>query len=88
MSRAVDVPRKVNAGGGNDVTQEGELGDASVLDLVVMKAVDSLLVGTIEQAKRIEVAKQGPDSELRLEGIGRRGGLGHRSGGKCGGGSH
>ncbi len=41
VSRIINVSREVDAGAGDDVTQEAELGDASVLDLDVAEAVES-----------------------------------------------
>jgi hypothetical protein len=70
----------VDTGTGDDVAQEGKLGDASVLYLDVMEAVESLLVGAIKQAKGIEEAERGLGSELGLEGVEGRGSLGRRRG--------
>ena len=50
VSGVVDVTGEVDSGAGHDLSQEGELGDASVLDLDITEAVESLLVGAIEQA--------------------------------------
>ena len=85
MSRVVDVAREVDTGMGENVAQEGKLGDASVLYLDVTEAVESLLVGVIEQAEGIEEAKRGLGSKLGLEGVEGRGSLGHGSGGERGG---
>jgi hypothetical protein len=49
----------VGAGAGDEVAQEGELGDASVLDLDETEAVELLLVGAIEQAEGIKEAERG-----------------------------
>jgi len=59
VSRVVDVTREVGAGAGDEVAQEGELGDASVLDLDETEAVELLLVGAIEQAEGIKEAERG-----------------------------
>jgi len=67
---------------GDDVAQEGKLGDASVFYLDVTEAVESLLVGAIEQAEGIEEAERGLGSELGLEGVEGRGSLGRGGGGK------
>ena len=85
MSRVVDVSREVDAAAGHDLAKEGELADASVLELDEAEAVESLLVGVIEQAEGIEEAKRGLGSELGLEGVEGRGGLGHGGGGERGG---
>jgi len=88
VSRVVDVAREVDTGAGDDVSQEGELGNASVLDLDVTEAVESLLVGAIKQAEGVEEAERGLGSELGLEGVEGRGGLGRGGGGKGSGRSH
>ncbi len=88
MSRVVDVAREVDAGAGHDLAKEGELADASVLELDEAEAVESLLVGVIEQAEGIEEAERGLGSELGLEGVEGRGGLGRGGGGKGSGRSH
>ena len=72
----------MDTGTGDDVAQEGKLGDASVLYLDVTEAVESLLVGAIEQAEGIEEAERGLGSELGLEGVEGRGSLGRGGGGK------
>jgi len=82
VSRVVDVAREVDTGMGDDVAQEGKLGDASVFYLDVTEAVESLLVGAIEQAEGIEEAERGLGSELGLEGVEGRGSLGRGGGGK------
>ena len=82
VPRVVDVAREVDTGAGDDVSQEGDLGNASVLDLDVTEAVESLLVGAIKQAEGIEEAERGLGSELGLEGVEGRGGLGRGGGGK------
>ena len=58
-----------------------------MLDLDVTETVESLLVRAIEQAEGIEETERGLGSELGLEGIEGRGGLGHGGGGKGSGGS-
>ena len=72
----------MDTGTGDDVAQEGKLGDASVLYLDVTEAVESLLVGAIEQAEGNEEAERGLGSELGLEGVEGRGSLGRGGGGK------
>merc|ERR1719223_1799094 len=86
VTRVVDVSGKVDSGTGDDVAEEGELSDTSVLDLDVTETVEALL-GDIagEHAEGIEESKGGLDSELILEGVDGRGGLGHRGRGESGG---
>jgi hypothetical protein len=54
----------VEAGAGGDLAEEGELADSSVLELDESEAVESLLIGVVEQAERIEEAEGwlGPSS--------------------------
>ena len=88
VSRVVDVSGKVESGAGHDLAQEGELGDASVLDLDVTEAVEALLGDVAgEHAEGIEESERGLDAELVLEGADGRGGLGHWGGGESGGGA-
>ena len=67
VSRVVDVSREVDTGAGDDVAQEGKLGDASVLDLDVTEAVESLLVGAVQKAEGVEESDGRLGSELTLE---------------------
>ena len=53
-----DCAREAESGAGGDLAQEGELADAAVLQLDEAEAVETLLVGIIEQAKGIEEAKR------------------------------
>jgi hypothetical protein len=53
----------------DDVTKEGKLGDTAVLDFDISKTVESLLVGIVKEAKRIEETKRSLCAKLRLEGI-------------------
>ena len=48
MSGVIDIPGQVDAGAGDDLTEECELRDASVLDLDVTQAVESILVGIVK----------------------------------------
>jgi hypothetical protein len=84
----VDVSRKVESSAGHDLAQEGELGNASVLDLDVTEAVEALL-GDIarEHAEGVEETERGLGAELVLEGADGRGGLCHGGGGESGGGA-
>ena len=58
-----------------------------MLDLDVSEAVESLLVGVVEEAKRIEESKRSLGSELALEGIELGGGLAGLGRGESGGGA-
>merc|ERR1719390_526534 len=80
VTGVVDVSGKVDAGAGDDVTEEGKLGDAAVLDLDVTEAVEALLVGTVEEAEGVEETEGGLDAELTLEG----GGVSDGGGGTAG----
>ena len=80
VTGVVDVSGKVDAGAGDDVTEEGKHGDAAVLDLDVTEAVEALLVGTVEEAEGVEETKGGLDAELSLEG----GGVSDGGGGTAG----
>jgi len=89
VSRVVNVSGKVDSGAGHDLAQEGELGDASMLDLDVTEAVKALLGDVArEHAEGIKESERGLDAELVLEGADGRGGLGHWSGGEGGGGAN
>ena len=86
VSRVVDVAREVDTGAGDDVAQEGELGDASVLDLDVTEAVESLLVGAVQKAEGVEESEGGLGSELTLKSPEGCGGLASRYRGEGSGG--
>jgi hypothetical protein len=88
ISGAVDASGKVDSGTGDDVSKEGKLGNTSVLDLNITESVETLLVGIIEESKRIEKSKWGLNSNLSLESSEGSGGLGYlgRSEGGGGGG--
>jgi hypothetical protein len=83
-SGGVDVSWKVDSVTGHDLSEEGKLGDTSVLDLYVTKTVETFLVGIVKESKRIEESKWWLGSELRLEGAEGGGGLGNL--GRCEGG--
>ena len=85
VSGVVNVSGKVDSGTGDDVTQEGELGDTSVLDLDVTETVETLLVGVIEESEGVEESKRGLDTELVLEGGEGGGGLAGLGRGESGG---
>ena len=89
MSRVVDVSGKVDSGAGHNLAQEGELGDAPMLDLDVTEAVKALLGDVArEHAEGIKESERGLDAELVLEDVDGRGGLGHWGGGEGGGGAN
>ena len=75
VSGLVDASAEVDSGAGDDVSEEGKLGDTSVLDLDVSEALESLLVGVVKEAKRIEESERSLGSELGLEGVELGGGL-------------
>merc|ERR1719384_984809 len=81
-----DGAREVDAGAGDDLTEERELRDASVLDLDVPEAIEAVLVGVVEEAEGVPEPEGGLGAELGLERVqGDRGGpLG--DGGEGGGG--
>ncbi|KAL7548381.1 hypothetical protein ACHAWF_014191, partial [Thalassiosira exigua] len=86
VSGVVDVSGEVDSGAGHDLAEEGELGDAAVLDLHVTEAVEALLGHVAaEHAEGVEEAERGLGAELVLEGVEGRGGLGHGGGGEGGG---
>ena len=58
-ARVVDGSRKTNSGGGNDVSENSQLGDTSVLELNVTEAVEAILVSIGEHTKRIEESDRG-----------------------------
>ena len=86
MSSLVDVSTEVGSGTGDDVAKEGKLSDTAVLDLNVTKAVESLLVGFVEESERIEESDRGLGAKLSLEGVERGGGLAGLDRGEGGGG--
>ncbi|KAL7544053.1 hypothetical protein ACHAXR_013492, partial [Thalassiosira sp. AJA248-18] len=85
VSSIIDVAWEVDASTGDDVTQEGELGDAAVLDLDGTKAIETGLVGIVEESEGVEETEGGLGTELGLEGVQGRGGLGNRCGSEGGG---
>ena len=87
VTGVVDVTGKVDSVTGDDLAKEGKLTDTSVLDLDVTEAVETLLVGILKKAKRIEEAKRGLDTKLGLEGVESGGGLANLGGGEGGGGT-
>jgi len=67
VSSSVDGSRKVESSTGGDLSEEGKLGNTSVLDLDVSETVEPLLVGIVKESKRIVEAKRRLGSELALE---------------------
>jgi hypothetical protein len=89
VTRVVNVSRKVDSGAGDDLSEEGKLTDASVLDLDVTKAVEAFLVFTRKLSEGIEESKRGLGTEFALEGHGEGAGLdGLLRGGESGGGGN
>ena len=67
VSGTVNISTEVNSGTRDQVSDEGELRNTSVLQLDVSQTVESLLVGIIEEAKRVPETKRSLCTELRLE---------------------
>mmetsp|Transcript_3045 Transcript_3045/g.8595 ORF Transcript_3045/g.8595 Transcript_3045/m.8595 type:complete len:218 (-) Transcript_3045:42-695(-) len=65
----VDVSWEADSGLLDQVSDDGEHGDASVLDLDVTEAVELLLVSVSDEAERIEESERGLGAELVLEGL-------------------
>jgi hypothetical protein len=68
LSGVVDGSRKTDAGLLDEVSNNGEHTDASVLDLDGTEAVELLLVTIGDKAKRIEESKRSLGTELVFEG--------------------
>ena len=64
VASEVDVAGKVDAGAGDDVAEEGKLGDTAVLELDVTEALEASLVGIVEEAERIVESEGLLGSEL------------------------
>lgn len=62
----VDVAGKVDASAGDDLAEEGKLGDTAVLELDVTKALEAGLVGIVEEAEGIVEAEGLLGTELLL----------------------
>ena len=54
----------MDAGAGDDVAEEGKLGDTAVLELDVTEALEASLVGIVEEAERIVESEGLLGSEL------------------------
>mmetsp|Transcript_5430 Transcript_5430/g.11465 ORF Transcript_5430/g.11465 Transcript_5430/m.11465 type:complete len:268 (+) Transcript_5430:148-951(+) len=65
VSGVVNRSREVDSGTGDDVSEESQLTDSSVLDLNVSKTVESVLVSVGDQSERIEKTKR----RLRTKGV-------------------
>ena len=61
-----EVAGKAQAGGGPEVAKEGKLGDAAVLELDVTEAVETLLVGVLQEPKGIVESKGLLDTDYGL----------------------
>jgi hypothetical protein len=85
VSGVVDGSGKVDSGTGHDLSEEGKLGNTSVLDLNVTEAVESLL-GAVSRkhTEGIEESKRRLGTKLVLEGTKRGGGLAGLGRGKGG----
>ena len=64
VASEVDVAGKVDAGAGDDLAEEGKLGDTAVLELDVTEALEASLVGIVEEAERIVESEGLLGSEL------------------------
>ena len=53
----VDVAGKVDAGAGDDLAEEGKLGDTAVLELDVTEALEAGLIGLVEEAEGVVEAE-------------------------------
>ena len=68
VSGVVNVSWKVDSSTGNNLAEEGKLGDTAVLDLDVTEAIEAILVFTGELSEGIEESKRRLGTELVLEG--------------------
>mmetsp|Transcript_11605 Transcript_11605/g.24199 ORF Transcript_11605/g.24199 Transcript_11605/m.24199 type:complete len:205 (-) Transcript_11605:195-809(-) len=75
VSSVVNVSGQVDAVAGHNLTKEGKLRNAAVLDLDVTEAIEPLLVSIGEHTKGIEESKGGLGTELGIEGLEGSGGL-------------
>mmetsp|Transcript_1782 Transcript_1782/g.2136 ORF Transcript_1782/g.2136 Transcript_1782/m.2136 type:complete len:229 (-) Transcript_1782:62-748(-) len=87
VSGVVDASWKVDSSAGDNLSKESKLGDTSVLDLYVTKAVETFLVNiSVQKSKRIEESKRRLGTKLGLEGVESGGGLCNLGRSKGGGG--
>jgi hypothetical protein len=84
VSSHIDGSRKVDSVTGHDLSKERKLTNTAVLHLHVTKAVETLLIGISEHAKRIKETKRRLGAKLILKRVERRGRLSNLSGGKGG----
>jgi hypothetical protein len=68
VARVVNGTRKTDAGLGNEVSNNGEHGNTSVLDFDVTQAVESGLVAVGNEAKGIPETKRNQGTDLVFEG--------------------
>ena len=73
---------KADAGSGHQVAKDGKHRDAAVLGLDVSEAIESLLVGVLEEAQWIPEAKRSLCAQSVLEGHLHCGGA-RNGGGRC-----
>ena len=66
VASEVDGAVKVDAGAGDDLAEEGKLGDTAVLELDVTKALEAFLVSIVEEAEGIVEAEGLLGTELLL----------------------
>mmetsp|Transcript_25788 Transcript_25788/g.33669 ORF Transcript_25788/g.33669 Transcript_25788/m.33669 type:complete len:226 (-) Transcript_25788:21-698(-) len=84
VTRVVNVSGKVDSGTGDNLSKEGKLTDTSVLELDVTKTVETFLVSTVEESKRIPASKRRLSTKFFFEGLDGGGGLTNLSGSKGG----
>ena len=82
----INISGKVVSGAGDNLSQEGELRDTSVLELDVSKTIEGLLVSAVKESKWIVESKRRLSAELTLECVECGRGLAGLGGGKRGGG--
>lgn len=63
-----DISRKSDAGGRDDVSEDGKLGDTAVLGLDSSQAIESCLVSILEETQGVPEAKRRLSTNLRLKG--------------------
>mmetsp|Transcript_26134 Transcript_26134/g.38863 ORF Transcript_26134/g.38863 Transcript_26134/m.38863 type:complete len:218 (-) Transcript_26134:49-702(-) len=85
VTSLVNASGKVDSTTGDNLSKEGKLANAAVLELDVTETVETLLVGISKHAKRIKETKRGLCAKLVLKGVEGGGGLSNLSGGKGGG---
>ena len=79
--------RKSNTSGGHEVAKDGKHGNAAVLGLDSAESIESLLIGVLQKAQRIEKSERHLSTDSILEGhLQRRRSRHSRGRGECGGG--